>query len=195
MAQDDQLKWDRKYTEESALLMPRRESDILSKYASKAPNKLALDIACGTGRNTLYLAKEGFEIDALDISAVALQELSQHMKKVTDIDKIHTKLIDLELYEPPSLRYGLIVQSNFLLRYLVPKLGMALVKNGILVIDTYMLHAENKKTPSNPNFYLKPNELKDFFTDGYEILEYREYWNRPDEVRKMRKQSIVVRRL
>ncbi len=195
MAQEDQIKWDRKYLDNAALLMPRKPSAILQEYIGLTPDKKALDIACGTGRNTLYLAENGFEVDALDISAVALQELSQHMKKVTDIDKIHTQLVDLEEYDPPKSAYGLIIQSNFLIRPLVYRLSEALVKNGIMIIDTYMLHEENEKKPSNPEFYLKPGELKEFFGDGHEILDYREYWNGCEETKKMRKQAIVVRRV
>ncbi|NKQ41122.1 MAG: methyltransferase domain-containing protein [Sulfurovum sp.] len=195
MAQKDQLKWDKKYMDNAGLLMPRKPSPLLQKYMTHAPTNKALDVACGTGRNTLFLADNGFEVDALDISAVALQELSQHMKKVTDISKIHTQLIDLEQYEPPISHYGLILQSNFLVRSLISKLSEALVKNGILIIDTYMIHEENEKSPSNPDFYLHPNELKGFFGDKYEILEYKEYWNGCEETRHMRKQAIIVEKL
>ena len=108
MSQKDQLKWNKKYTENPRLLESREASIIVQRFSKLASGKKALDIACGTGRNTLYLAQNGFEIDALDISAVALQELSQHIKKVTDLSFIHTQLVDLDQYNPPLSHYNLI---------------------------------------------------------------------------------------
>ena len=40
---------------------------------AKLPRGRALDLACGTGRNALHLAAEGYQVDAMDISAVALE--------------------------------------------------------------------------------------------------------------------------
>jgi len=135
MSQQDQLKWDKKYTENDTLLGFREPSPLLTQFISEAPAKRALDIACGTGRNTLYLAANGFEVDALDISAVALQELTQHMEKATDLAFIHTQLVDLDSYTPPEAQYDLIIQTNFLDRRLIPLLASALTKGGLLIID------------------------------------------------------------
>src|SRR5437763_2642105 len=41
----------------------------------KEPRGRALDIACGGGRNALFLAELGFEVDALDISDVAIERV------------------------------------------------------------------------------------------------------------------------
>ena len=153
MSQKDQLKWDKKYTDNPRLLESREASVIVQRFSKLASGKKALDIACGTGRNTLYLAQNGFEIDALDISAVALQELSQHMNKVTDLSFIHTQLVDLDQYSPPLSHYNLIINIHFLDRSLISKLGKALKKDGILIVETYMQDDENEKPNSNPDFY------------------------------------------
>ncbi len=194
MSQQDQLKWDKKYTENDTLLGFREPSPLLTQFISEAPAKRALDIACGTGRNTLYLAAQGFEVDALDISAVALQELTQHMEKVTDLASIHTQLVDLDTYTPPLSSYDLIIQTNFLDRRLIPLLASSLTKGGLLIIETYMLDPENEKKGSNESYLLKPGELPTYFDQHYEVLYYDEFWNRGENYR-MRKQGIVVKRV
>ena len=194
MSQQDQLKWDKKYTDNDKLLGFREPSPLLKQYISLSQGNKALDIACGTGRNTLYLAENGFEVDALDISAVALQELTQHMHKVTDLAFIHTQLVDLDAYIPPLSTYDLIVQTNFLDRRLIPLLASALTKNGLLIIETYMLDPENEKRGSNETYLLKPGELPSYFDEHYKILFYDEFWNQGENYR-MRKQGIVVKKL
>ena len=194
MSQKDQIKWDKKYTENHTLLGFREASPLLRQFLFSAGGTKALDVACGTGRNTLYLAQNGFEVDALDISAVALQELTQHMHKITDLAHIHTQLVDLDSYTPSLSSYDLIIQTNFLDRRLIPLLAQALAKNGILIIETYMLDPENEKKGSNESYLLRPGELPGYFDEHYEILFYDEFWNRGENYR-MRKQGIVVKRL
>ena len=194
MSQKDQLKWDRKYTENEKLLGFREPSPLLTQYHTQTPANKALDIACGTGRNTLYLASKGYEVDALDISAVALQELTQHMQKATDLSFIHTQLVDLDSYTPPLSSYDLIIQTNFLDRRLIPLLGESLTKGGIFIIETYMLDPENEKKGSNTTYLLKPAELPSYFDKHYEILFFDEFWNQGENYR-MRKQGIVVKKL
>jgi SAM-dependent methyltransferase len=191
MAQEDQLKWDKKYTENEKLLGFREPSPLLEQFYVHAPGNRALDIACGTGRNTLYLAANGFEVDALDISAVALQELTQHMQKATDLTFIHTQLVDLDYYSPEQT-YDLIIQTNFLDRALIPKLAKALNKGGLLIIETYMIDPENEKKGSNTAYLLQSNELPSYFDTHYEVLFYDEFWNRGENYR-MCKQGIVVK--
>ncbi len=194
MSQKDQIKWDKKYTENHTLLGFREASPLLQQFLSSAGGAKALDVACGTGRNTLYLAQNGFEVDALDISAVALQELTQHMHKITDLAHIHTQLVDLDSYTPPLSSYDLIIQTNFLDRRLIPLLAQALTKGGILIIETYMVDPENEKKGANETYLLQPGELPGYFDEHYKILSYDEFWNLGENYR-MRKQGIVVKKL
>ncbi len=194
MSQQDQIKWDRKYTDSDTLLGFREPCPLLKQFAPHAVGTQALDIACGTGRNTLYLAQHGFEVDALDISAVALQELTQHLQKMTDLSFVHTQLTDLDSYTPPPSAYDLIIQTNFLDRRLIPLLASALTQGGLLIIETYMLDPDNEKKGSNETYLLTPGELLGYFDEQYAILFYDEFWNQGENYR-MRKQGIVVRRV
>lgn len=190
MAQKDKIKWDKKYETTPSLLEKREPSKKLVDLLDKVKGKKSLDVASGTGRNSIYLASEGFDVDAIDISQVALNELSKK-----GFENITCKLVDLDDYELSTNTYDLIVMSNFLDRDLIPKLSVAVKINGILFIETYMEDKENEKTPSNPDFLLKKDELKSFFNEEFEIIEYDEFFNENYELYRMKKQAITVRKI
>lgn len=190
MAIEDRIKWDKKYEQNPNLLKQRQASKKLINILDKTKGFKALEVACGAGRNSIYLAQNGFEVEAFDISKLALDTLNEK-----GFGNIKTKLVDLENYTPNENSYNLIVMTNFLDRKLIPKLAKALQKDGILVIETYMSHESNNKPSFNPDFLLQKNELKTFFSKEYEVLEYDEFDNEVEEMYKMRKQSICVKRL
>lgn len=190
MAQEDKVKWNKKYQDTQALTKDRnpcKKLPIATKYIKKGK---ALDVACGTGRNSIYLSSMDFKIDAIDISEVAIGILDEK-----DIQNINTKVVDLDGYIPEKECYDLIVMSNFLDRELITHLKNSLKKDGILVIETYMHHEINTKKSSNPDFLLKQGELKTFFDESFELIEYDEFENDPFELYKMMKQSIIVKKV
>ena len=190
MAIKDKLKWDKKYQETPKLLKERNPSKKLAQVINKTKGKKALDIACGAGKNSIFLAKNDFEVEALDISQVALDNLNDKGYK-----NIHTKHIDLEGYIPKKNSYDLIIKTNYLDREIIPHLSDALKEDGILFIETYMHHESNTKPNSNSNYLLQGNELKSFFNDEFEILDYEEFDNETYELYRMKKQTITVRKL
>jgi len=190
MATKDKIKWDKKYKENPVLLQDRDVSKKLKYIVNDIQDKNALDIACGTGRNSIYLANFGFDVEALDISEVAINSLEE--KKIPNIT---TKLIDLEGFVPEKNSYDLIVMANYLDREIIPHLSLALKQNGVLFIETYMEHEDNTKPNSNPAFLLKKDELKTYFNDEYKILEYEEFDNESYELYRMKKQYITVIKL
>ena len=190
MAIEDQIKWDRKY-KETPKLLEKREVSIKIKEAIKYSKVgLALDIACGAGKNSMFLAENNFEVESLDISSVALDVLKE--KKYSNIT---TVLTDLDGFRPKENKYDFIVMTNFLDREMIPRLAKALTMQGILFIETYMDHDSNTKKSSNSNFLLKEGELKTFFNDDYIVLDYSEFDNEPDELYRMRKQSITIKKV
>ncbi len=188
MALNDKLKWDKKYQTTPSLLEKREPSNKLINLLTKVKGKKALDVASGAGRNSIYLATNGFEVEAIDISQIALNELEKK-----GFDNITCKLVDLDEYEIPKNSYDFIIMTNFLDRNLIPKLKTALKKDGILFIETYMYDEINEKPPSNPDFLLQKDELKSFFDNKFEILDYDEFENEDYELYKMMKQYINVK--
>ncbi len=188
MSQKDKLKWDKKFKSMPELLKPRPPSDMLTKYANLAKPKIALDLACGTGRHTIYLSNEGFRVDSVDISTVALDKLREI--SVKNLNLIET---DLDDFTPKKNHYGLVVMTNFLDRELIDRSKDALISGGLFIVETYMDHQDNEKKNSNPNFLLKSKELLDIFSD-FEIIDYQEFENESYEKYRMRKSAIVAKK-
>ena len=69
----DAADWDKKY-ERSELVWGAPPNELLVEYATALPHGKALDLACGEGRNALWLATRGWEVTGIDNSAVAIDK-------------------------------------------------------------------------------------------------------------------------
>ncbi len=188
MADRDRIKWEKKYQNSPDLLDKRPASKIVKEFYNFAKKGKALDVASGSGRNSIFLAKKGFVVDSIDISKVAIEKLKSQSKNLN----INTILMDLDHFIPDK-RYDLIVMANYLDRALIDRLKEYLNVDGIFIVETYMEDKINEKESFNPNFLLKKGELKEIFSD-FEILEYREFINEPYEKYRMKKAGIVAKR-
>lgn len=182
---EDKARWNEKYV---SCPMPDGTSDILKENIHFAPVGKALDIACGMGRNTHFMADKGFEVDAVDISDFALS-------KVRTAENIHKIETDLDSYELTADHYDLILKINYLDRRLFPMIIKALKKNGIFIYETFVKtpSGEEYHNPTNPDFHLDRDELPKFFGE-LEIISYeeRDAINLRDE--KVRVASFVGRK-
>jgi len=172
MAADERERWDAKHTAEHE---PGEPAAFLRQIFHIGPWEIqpgrALDIATGKGRNALFLAEKGFTVDAIDISAVGLQQAQRQAEK----QGLTLNLIqaDLASFEFPDSAYDLILNINFLLRPLVPKIKNALRPGGYIIFDTYLIDQQDLGHPRNPAYLLNHNELLNLFR-GFRILCYQE---------------------
>jgi SAM-dependent methyltransferase len=115
-----------------------------------------LDLACGSGRHTRLLAEGGFLVLAVDRNAEALGEL-QGVAGVT------TAQLDLEgeVWPLAGQQFTGIVVTNYLWRPRLPDLLALLAPGGVLIYETFMLGNEAFGKPSNPDFLLRPGELRE----------------------------------
>ena len=184
MAQEDKLRWNDKYRNNP---IPDTPVPLITEYASLASGRQALDIACGMGRNSKYLASVGFEVDAWDISSVAIETL-QHLPH------IHPKEVDFDHITFPEERYDLIICTFFLKRTLFPQITKALKENGIFLYETFVYHPLNDRAPSKRSYLLEEGELEAYFSRDYEILSLKEYWGKDMRGRKNLKAQMVARK-
>ena len=157
MAVKDQKKWDSKYLKHIGGADP---SSILQKYWRLASVGNALDIACGNGRNSIFLAEKGFVVDAVDISTVATTHLARRNPIINVI------CTDLDSWIIPPNRYELIVNVRFLDRRLFPMIQEGLRPGGVLIFESFLDGETN-------NYCLKPNELLRVF-QSFRIVYYEE---------------------
>jgi SAM-dependent methyltransferase len=169
---EDQKRWDKKYLERMPDL-DQGSNTILKKYLRILPKGRALDLAAGEGRNALFLAENGFEAEAVDVSPVAITRVRKSAK-VRGV-KVKAVVADLDTYRIPPGHYDVILNFYFLDRRLIPRIKKGLKKGGMVVYETYT--AEQKKLgtggPGQDKYVLKPNELLRLFR-GFHVLFYRE---------------------
>lgn len=184
MALEDKERWNEKYQDNP---MPDEPIQLISDYARLATGNRALDIACGMGRHSKYLASLGFEVDALDISSVAIDQLQ-------NIPHINAKEVDFDTYTLPKEQYDLIVCTYFLERKLFTQMIEALKPNGIILMETFLHNEKNERKASNPAFLLNKGELKENFNALCELIHNPEFWAEDYKGFKTMKTSMVARK-
>ncbi len=169
---EDQKRWDLKYGEKK-FEPGRGASTILKKYIRLFPGGKALDLAAGEGRNSVFLAERGFDVEAVDISRTALNRAKR--SALSRGVRIKTVAADLDTFAIPKARYDLILDFYFLDRRLIPEIKRGLKKDGMVVFETYSTDQGDMAAggPSKTKYLLKPNELLRLFR-GFHILFYRE---------------------
>lgn len=175
MAEADRLKWDRKLAVDE-IVLGDRPARFLAEIAQHLPTTgRALDIASGEGSATLWLAERGLHVDALDVSPVALAKVMRRARERGIDARVRPVLHDLDDGLPdPSPQYDVITVVRFYAADLMPALGAALARGGVLAVE--VLTKRNLeldiKVPSAR--FLADVGLVRTWADGLEIASYRE---------------------
>ncbi len=149
-----------------------------------------LDVACGNGRNAVFLALEGFDVVACDVLESAL-ERTRALARGSGTT-VGTWLVDLERTPRPLpvSAYAAVAVLNYLHRPLVPDLRAAVRPGGIVVYETFTVDQPRLfGKPRRPRFLLGKGELETAF-EGFEILLSREGIDAPGRAVA----SLVARR-
>jgi tellurite methyltransferase len=150
-------------------LDPRAPDPLVVKIASTLPPGRALDLACGTGRNALWLAEQGWRVTAVDISPTAIASLAARAKQRRAAVDLRVADLEKDEYTIEPLHWELITACYYLQRDLFKRAKQGLVPGGILVAIALMVEPGKQHSP----FRVQPGELGDFF-EGWEILHHRE---------------------
>jgi SAM-dependent methyltransferase len=156
-------------------LIPSR---FLTQQLHRLPKGRVLDVACGAGRNALFLAKQGCEVDAIDRDADLLAKLASTASQ-QHLPNLRVKTVDLERTtnerpEFPKNSYDLIVVCFYLHRPLFPWLIEALKPNGLLLYETFTIdNYFRHRHPRRWEFCLAHNELLRL-TSSLRTLSYDE---------------------
>src|ERR1700733_2684515 len=105
---------------------------LVESAASLTPGK-ALDLACGAGRNALWLAEHGWEVTAVDGAPAAIEILrTRATERALEINAIVADLEKGEFQIEPS-RWGLIAMCYYLQRNLFEPTKRGGAPRGILI--------------------------------------------------------------
>lgn len=174
-------------------LKPEKGLRKAIKYASKG---FALDIGAGRGRNSIFLAKNGFKVKAIDKNKKALKELKEIAKKFQL--KISTKVVNIRNFKFPSKKHSLVVATYVLdffkkieVEKIIQKIKKSLNKKGIFYLIVF-----SKKDPwffkikkLNLELGIKPIEKNTFYLPKGNF--YRHFFTL-NEVKKLLKGFQVI---
>ena len=198
MSEQDRLRWNEKYRA-GAYAERNHPTQLLADWLPGVNRGRALDVACGAGRNSLFLAARGFAVDAVDIAAAGLERA----RKSADAQGLHVHWIeaDLEIEAASALprrSYDLVVLVRYVNRGLYPLLLERLADNGVFLCEEHLQSDEDVIGPSNPAYRLSRNELRQSITAvatrADEILYYREGNVTDPDGRKAALAQLVLRR-
>lgn len=130
-----------------------------------------LDLACGHGRNGLFLARHNVSVIFADNNEVALHSIAEELK--------HSKLegecwlVDFEVAGSHPLKgklFDAVMVFNYLHRPLLNDIKAAIRPGGLIIYETFTIRQREFGRPSNPDFLLQETELHSAFED-WDILQ------------------------
>lgn len=138
--------WDKRYSE-SGYAYGTEPNDFLKQNFSTIPKGKVLSIAEGEGRNAVFLAKQGYQVTAIDSSIVAINKAEQLARQQqVDINFIHHDLLSFDFGENQwegivSIFLPIVRQDRL---NLYPRLTESLKNDGVFLMEAY--------TPEQINF-------------------------------------------
>jgi len=155
MSHADRDKWDARYRD-GAYQTREHPSAFLEQNADALPAAgRALDVACGAGRNALFLARRGLVVDAVDISRVALERGRAYAGDLP-IRWIEQDL-DQGFHAPAA--YDVIVNIRYVNLPLIASLIPSLRPGGVLVVEQHLSGYNEVIGPTNPAFRVAKGDL------------------------------------
>ena len=182
--------WDNRYRlrEHSASDFDAGPAPLLVRTAAALPPGKALDFACGTGRNALWLAEHCWEVAAVDGAKTAIDTLRSRAAERGL--KVHAVVADLEKgeFEIAASRWDLVAICYYLQRDLFEPAKQGVAPGGVLISIVHL----NEPGEANGPFRLRPGEHEKYFV-GWEILHLRE-GKAEDPAHRRAVSEIVARR-
>jgi cyclopropane fatty-acyl-phospholipid synthase-like methyltransferase len=163
----------------------------LAKFIESSEHKgKALDLGCGDGRHALFLAKNGYNVTGVDISAVAIKKLKSIAKKEKLDSMLELHHSDARDFNYPTEEFDLVVSVTLFdhvpkkdVRPLFEKVAGSLKTEGVIFIKVHTVKDPGKLNGSDRaselswaiQHYFKAEELRSLLETEFKILKYSEY--------------------
>ncbi len=153
-------------------------SPFFMRFGEQIPLGRVLDLACGSGRHAIHLAKRGYEVVGIDRNHEALAGLSKTAKD-EDLPHLTTQELDLERdsTDPPPLgdhEYTGVLVFYYLYRPIFSNIIKALKPGGLLIYETFLIDNHHQfQHPRRKEFCLEHNELLQL-ARGLRVIYYEE---------------------
>jgi len=129
-----------------------------------------LDLACGEGRNGIYLLKNNVPVVFADTSKSALGVVAEKLQGSDQ--QFDCWQVDLEqdgLSPLSDKRFAAVLVFNYLHRPLMDPIREAIEPGGLIIYETFTTENRQFGRPNNGDFLLKQKELEYLFED-WDIL-------------------------
>ena len=156
-----------------------KHSCLLEKFKAQLTRSAELgpilDLACGTGRNGIYLVENALPVVFADADEEALAQVRSALPGIARRDqraKARLWRVDFEADRPGPLdnkRFGGIMVFRYLHRPLMTAIRQAVAPGGIVIYETFTVDQPVFGRPHNPDFLLCHDELKACF-GNWDIL-------------------------
>ena len=156
--------------------LTRTHSDVLHAASLIKPGK-TLDLGCGNGRNSLYLAANGYDVTAWDKNPMSIQNLlsireAEGLENLqASVKDLNTLTIDGEYDFILSTVVMMFLESSTIPR-LIPNMQRCTKPGGYNLIVAAMDTEDFPCTVGFP-FAFKAGELKNYY-EGWDLLKYNE---------------------
>ena len=126
----------------------------IKNIPNKNEEKIALDLACGLGRHSIYLSKMGYKVISVDLNIFYLLSFYKY-----NIFRIQTDVETPARWPFKKKSFDLVVVTNFLNRLIFKDIQKVLKKNGYLIYETFGEGNEKLGRPKNKSYLLRKGEL------------------------------------
>lgn len=147
---------------------------VLQQYVETFPDGRALDIAAGTGRNAVFLAERGYQVDALDRSRVGLEIARENATDRGVEDDCEWIQADALAYAYPEDAYDVITVRSFRVLDRLTDVKAALAEGGVLYYQDHLRTAEPLDYGPPGRRRVGANDLLRACLD-LTVLHYREF--------------------
>ncbi len=169
-----QAEWDNRYLEREQLWSGNPNGALVTETAGLTPGR-ALDVGCGEGADSVWLARQGWQVTAIEVSRVALDRAQQHGSDAgVDVDWRHASISDVEAggFDLVSAMYAALLRTP---GQDAERAMLAAVKPGGVLLFVHHAGMEEREHPGGPDpkDYVWPRMIAALLDDDW-VVEVEE---------------------
>jgi len=176
--------YDSIYRGEAGDVFSRKPNAFLAEMVRSRKPGSALDVGMGQGRNSIYLAQQGWQVTGIDESDEGVRQAKQEATRLGVA--IRAEVTDFEKFNFGENRWDLIVLIYEPTKAIAPKVARALKAGGAVIVEDR--HVDTRRVW--PAGAFTDNELLSQFP-GLRTLRYEDVWALPDWSAKKINERLV----
>lgn len=167
MSKEERVYWDTHYRQVNTTEPYPAPDPILFEYVPPLFEQRvhrALDVACGRGQNAIWMAEQGYTVDAVDISRVALSAAQDRATR-KGVKSLNILPLDLDIANLDHKAYDLVVVVRFIKRGLIPHLRATVRPGGRIIYQNSNTHLLHDDPDHDAEHLFRIGELVGYFAD------------------------------